>query len=229
MSEPYSMDTLALSDNDLIEVSWVDVTYQGQDYVGTPLSWLVAQAAPDPTIDSIMVSAGDGYFAVFPLPDITDTVLAFMLDDTSPIPLEDGPFRIVDNGRSGPFQVSWVVDIEVFSSTPIEASGDVNVTDVLDLGYIASNADVEITYFDGRKDRTYGGLSWDSTLAALDYATWTTQVKLVDADEGSTTWTIGDLLGRTDSGICVDSRGNYVAYNGALEEAFPNIVSIEVS
>ena len=201
---------------------------EGTMYTGPKLSWLVAEAAPDADADAVRVSAGDGYSAVFPIATLGYAILAHQRN-FGPLDPGDGPLRVIDLNRSGNFHVGWVVLLEVYASEPVNASGSVNVTDVLDIGFIASNADTEISYNDGRRDRTYDGLTWDAILEALDASTNATSIDLVDADGEHVEWNVTDLVGRTDSGICVDARGDYVAYNGDAEEAFFELVAIDVS
>ncbi len=231
VGQPYTMDNLRFADNSDTKVPWENVTFNDVDYLGTPLSWLVASAAPNATADAVRIMAGDDYYAVFPLANLSSALLAFMIIDEwgSPLPLDLGPFRIIDASRPGPFHVGWVIRIEVFTSEPIVGSGLVNVSEIIDIGHIDGNADTQITYNDGRKDRTYNALTWDAVLNSMDANTTATTLKLVDGDGDSVEWDIEDLLDRADSGICVDSRGNYVAYRGDNDEAFFGLVSIVVS
>ncbi len=229
VGEPFTTDMLALGDVGGNPVE--NVSHNEVDYICTPLSWFVASSAPDATADAIRVIAGDGYFAVFPIANLSSAYLAFMINDEwgSPLPLDLGPFRIIDASRPGPFHVGWVIRIEAFTSLTIMGSGLVNVSEIIDIGHIDGNADTQITYNDGRKDRTYNALTWDAVLNAMDANSTATTLKLVDGDGDFVEWDAEDLLGRADSGICVDSRGNYVAYRGDNDEAFFGLVSIMVS
>jgi hypothetical protein len=204
------------------------VEYKDNMYLGPLLSWLVAESAPDADADAVRVTAGDGYFAVFPISTLGTSILS-IFENMNPFEGDVGQLRVIDANRSGNFHVGWVVEMDVFVSENIEALGSVNMTDVLFIGNIATNSDTNISYNDGRRDRTYPGMTWDAVLDIMDADTTATTVTLVNADEQAFEWDIADLLGRTDSGLFVDSRGDYVAYDGASEEVVSRVVSIEVS
>ena len=229
VGDPYSMDSLAFADNDKVDVPWENATSGGEYYVGTPLSWLVAQAAPDASADAVRVIAGDGYRAVFPLADLATAVLAFMTDEGEELAIDFGPFRIIDSGRPGPYHVGWVVEIEVFTSQPLDASGAINVTDAISLASIDEHQDTTVTYNDGRKDRTYPALTWDKVLELLDTdMSSVTHISITDSQDAVVTWDIAELLGREDAGICVDPRGRFVAVYEELGDFVFDVVSIGV-
>lgn len=229
VSSPYSMDTLSLADNDKIDVPLANATSGGDDYVGTPLSWLVANAAPDASADAVRVIAGDGYSAVFPLANLSSAVLAYMTITGDELPIDFGPFRIIDSARPGPYHVGWVVEIEVFTSLPLEVSGSVNESDAISLASIDTEQDTTVTYNDGKKDRTYPALSWDVVMELLDAdMSSVTHVNITDSQDNVVTWDVEDLLGNEDAGICVDSRGRFMAVYEELGDYVFDVTSIEV-
>lgn len=228
VGDPYSMDTLALSDNDLVDVPFMNLTYGGDLFYGTPLSWLVAHAAPEASADAVRVSAGDDYFAVFPLSNLTDVMLAHMDERGEPLALDFGPFRIIDPQRPGPYHVGWVVDIEVFTSPALEATGDVQAAEAITLASIDAEQDTVVTYNDGKKDRTYPALSWDKVLELLGSGTSATHVNITDSQDNVVTWDIEELEGRMDGGVCVDSRGRFMAVYEELGTYVFDVASIQV-
>jgi DMSO/TMAO reductase YedYZ molybdopterin-dependent catalytic subunit len=212
-----------------VEVSQIGqfVVYEGKSYSGPNMAMLVAESGPDPTTDAVKVTSGDGYFAVFPLDILTGAVLA-LEEDGEPLELGFGPYRVVHPDLPGNFHVGWVVDIEVFSSDAINASGLVNITDAISIGTVHNNADTNVTYNDGRRDRTYAAVTWDTVLDLMDWNTTATYINMWDSEDNLVSWDINELQGRMDSGICVDSRGNYVAVRGDTESHVPDLVRIEV-
>jgi len=229
VGDPYTMDTLALADNDQINVPMEAFNQSGVFYFGTPLSWLVAHAAPDSTADSVEVIAGDGYSAVFPLANLSSAVLAYMTEDGEPLAIDYGPFGIMDGLRPGPYHVGWVVEIRVFTSEPLAVSGAINATDAVSLASIDEHQDNVVTYNDGRKDRTYPSLTWDKVLELLDADMSTaTHINITDSQDLVVTWDIDDLLGNQDAGICVDSRGRFMAVYEELGDYVFDVVSIEI-
>jgi DMSO/TMAO reductase YedYZ molybdopterin-dependent catalytic subunit len=229
VGDPYTMDVLALSDNDQIDVPMEVFNLSGVFYLGTPLSWLVAHAAPDPTADAVQVIAGDGYSAVFPLANLSSAVLAFMTEEDEPLAIDLGPLRILDGLRPGPFHVGWVVEIRVFTSEPLAVSGVINETDAISLASIDAQQDTTVTYNDGKKDRTYPALTWDRFLDLLDADMSTaTHLNVTNSNDDVVTWDMGELLGNLDAGICVDSSGRFMAVYEELGDYVFDVVSIEV-
>ncbi len=228
VGDPYSMDTLALTDNDDIDVPRVSVLSGGEEYLGTPLEWLVDQAAPDASADAVRVTAGDGYFAVFPLANLSTAVLAHMTGNLHELPLDFGPFRIIDSARPGPYHVGWVVSIEVFTSSALEVTGDVVSADAITLASIDAGQDTTVTYNDGKKDRTYPALSWDEVLDLLGAGAAATHVNITDSQANVVTWDIEELEGRMDGGICVDSKGRFMAVYEELGDYVFNVASLQV-
>jgi DMSO/TMAO reductase YedYZ molybdopterin-dependent catalytic subunit len=220
---PYLIGGIGLAD--VAPVEWIE--YKDDEFIGPRLDWLVAEAAPNSSANAVKVVAGDGYFAVFPMTNLSKAIVA-VLQNGVDLEIGFGPFRIIDTARPGPFHVGWVVGIEVFTSPPLIASGAVNVTDAIDLTTVDTEQDTEVTYNDGRKDRTYPAISWDVVLQLLDWNTSSTNVTLWDSEDNTVIWEINELLDMTDAGICVDSRGNLIAVREELGDYVSDVVKIEV-
>lgn len=77
-----------------------------QDYEGIPLGRIVEEARPQEGALEVLVSATDGYYAVFQLGDVLE-------DNELILTLEDGKLRIVAANYEGAYWVEDVVRVEV--------------------------------------------------------------------------------------------------------------------